>query len=184
MALPANKTKIVCTVGPACESQEVMEEMIRAGMNVARLNFSHGDFASHKKAIENIRAASHATGRRVAIMGDLPGPKMRIGKLAQEPIELRIGDAFTLTTEAITGNSERVSISFTLLPQVVKSGDTLYLNDGFIQMEVVKVVENDVQCRVLVGGKLRSHKGLNLPGIDLGIKAFTDRDHDCLPFAM
>ncbi|MBW1704623.1 MAG: pyruvate kinase [Deltaproteobacteria bacterium] len=184
MTLPANKTKIVCTIGPASESSKVLEQMIRAGMNVARLNFSHGDFESHKKVIENIRAASLATGRRVAIMGDLPGPKMRIGKLAKEPIELKSGDSFTLTTEDITGSNERVSISFISLPDVVKPGDTLYLNDGFIQVEVVKVEGNDVLCRVLVGGELRSRKGLNLPGIDLGIKAFTDHDHECLRFAM
>jgi pyruvate kinase len=183
-SLPANKTKIVCTIGPASESPEVLEQMIRAGMNVARLNFSHGDFTSHKKVIENIRAASRATGRRVAIMGDLPGPKMRIGKLAKEPIQLKPGDSFTLTADDITGNSQRVSMSFAPLPQVVKPGNTLYLNDGFVQIEVVKVEGNDVECLVLVGGELRSHKGLNLPGIDLGIKAFTDRDLDCLKFAM
>lgn len=184
MTLPANKTKIVCTIGPASESPEVMEQMILAGMNVARLNFSHGDFASHKKTIGNIREASRATGRRVAIMADLPGPKMRIGQLAQEPVELKPGDSFTLTTEDITGNSDRVSMSFSRLPQVVKPGNTLYLNDGFIQLEVVRVKGNDVECRVLVGGELRSRKGLNLPGIDLGITAFTDRDRDCLKFAL
>ncbi len=184
MTLPANKTKIVCTIGPASESPEVMEQMILAGMDVARLNFSHGDFASHKKVIGNIRAASRATGRRVAIMVDLPGPKMRVGQLAQEPVELKPGDSFTLTTEDITGNSERVSMSFSRLPQVVKPGNTLYLNDGFIQLEVVRVKGNDVECRILVGGELRSRKGLNLPGIDLGITAFTDRDRDCLKFAL
>jgi pyruvate kinase len=184
MTLPANKTKIVCTIGPASESPEVMEQMILAGMNVARLNFAHGDFASHKKIIEKIRAASHATGRRVAIMADLPGPKMRIGQLAEEPIELTPGDSFTLTTDDITGNNERVSMSFARLPQVVKPGNILYLNDGFIQMEVVEVEGNDVQCRILVGGELRSHKGLNLPGIALGTSAFTDHDHDCLKFAL
>jgi len=105
MALPGNKTKIVCTIGPASESPEVLEQMIRAGMNIARLNFSHGDFSSHKKVIENLRTASLAVGRRVAIMADLPGPKMRIGQLAQEPIELRSGESFTLTTEDIVGDS-------------------------------------------------------------------------------
>ena len=184
MTLPANKTKIVCTVGPASESQKVLERMITAGMNVARLNFSHGDFASHKKVIENVRAASQATGSRVAIMGDLPGPKMRIGELAEEPIDLQAGDIFTLTTEDITGNKERVSVSFLPLPTVVESGTTLYLNDGFIQMEVQEVKGNDVICKVVVGGELRSRKGLNLPGINLGIKAFTDHDHECLKFAI
>ena len=105
MQLPASKTKIVCTIGPASESVTVLEKMIRAGMNVARLNFSHGDFDSHKKVIDNIRAAAGAVGKRVAIMADLPGPKMRIGQLAEEPIELVPGDPFTLTTEEIVGDN-------------------------------------------------------------------------------
>ncbi len=182
--LPRNKTKIVCTIGPASESPEIMEQMIRAGMNVARLNFSHGDFESHKRVIDNLRAASDATGMRVAIMADLSGPKMRIGQLEEEPIELKPGDRFILTTEEMTGNRERVSVSFSRLPQAVKSGDTLFLNDGYIQLEVEKVSGSDVQCQVEVGGELRSRKGLNLPGIDLGISAFTPRDHECLKFAL
>jgi pyruvate kinase len=161
-----------------------MEQMIRAGMNVARLNFSHGDFDSHKKIIENLRAVARATGQRVAIMADLPGPKMRIGQLDKEPIELEPGASFILTTEDILGDSGRVSVTFDRLPQSVKPGDTLYLNDGYIQIEVVRVEGNDVHCQVLVGGELRSRKGLNLPGIDLGISAFTERDLKCLEFAM
>ena len=98
MALPMNKTKIVCTIGPASESREVMEQMIRAGLNIARLNFSHGDFASHEKTIQNLRATSRSTGQRLAIMADLPGPKMRIGQFSKDPIDLRIGESFTLTT--------------------------------------------------------------------------------------
>lgn len=184
MALPPNKTKIVCTIGPASESLEVLEQMIRAGMNIARLNFSHGDFSSHEKVIENIRAASRAVGQSVTIMADLPGPKIRIGQLAQEPIELKSGETFILTTEGIVGDSRRVSVSFARLAEAVKPGDTLFLNDGFIQLEAVGVEGNDVECRVVVGGELRSRKGLNLPGIDLGISAFTDRDHQCLEFAM
>ena len=125
MTLAANKTKIVCTIGPASESPEIMERMIGAGMNVARLNFSHGDFSSHKKIIDNLRTASKAAGRRVAIMADLSGPKMRIGKFSQEPINLKPGDAFTLTTEDIVGDIGRVSVSFARLPQVVKAGDNV-----------------------------------------------------------
>jgi pyruvate kinase len=184
MRLPANKTKIVCTIGPASESPEVLERMIRAGMNVARINFSHGDFDSHKKVIENVRTAARATERRVAIMGDLPGPKMRIGQLAEEPIELNPDDYFTLTADEIVGNHERVSMSFARLPQAVNPRDILFLNDGLIQLEVEEVEGNDVRCRVVVGGELRSRKGLNLPDIDLGISAFTQRDHECLKFAM
>jgi pyruvate kinase len=162
----------------------MLEKMMRAGMNVARLNFSHGDFNSHKKVIENIRAAAGAVGKRVAIMADLPGPKMRIRQLAEEPVELKVGDPFTLTTEKIIGDNKRVSMSFAGLPKAVSPGDTLFLNDGLIELEVIKVEGGDVQCRVLVGGELRSRKGLNLPDIDLGISAFTDRDHECLKFAM
>jgi len=184
MRLPSHKTKIVCTIGPASESPEVLKEMIQAGMNVARLNFSHGDFAAHKRVIENLRAASASLGRRIAIMADLSGPKMRIGKLAAEPIELRLGDPFTLTTDDIVGDKTRVSVSFVRLPQSVKPGDTLFLNDGYIQLEVVGTQGKDVLCTVRVGGELRSRKGLNLPGIDLGISAFTERDHECLTFAL
>ena len=184
MKLPAHKTKIVCTIGPASESQEVMERMLLAGMNVARLNFSHGDFEAHGKVIETLRAASRSTGRQVAIMADLSGPKMRIGKLKEEPVELKAGDPFTLTTKEVVGDVGKVSVTFSRLPKAVKPGDPLYLNDGFIQLEVTGVEGCEVHCKVVVGGELRSRKGLNLPGIDLGITAFTDRDRECLKFAM
>jgi len=182
--LPPNKTRIVATIGPASSSTEVLERMLHAGLNVARLNFSHGDFAVHRQNMQNIRAASQATGHPVAIMADLSGPKMRIGKFATEPIQLRAGDRFTLTTQEIVGDAQRVSVSFTRLPQVVKPGERLSLNDGYVQLEVAKVSGHDVHCAVLVGGELRSRKGLNLPGIELGISAFTDRDRECLQFAL
>ena len=182
--LRTNKTKIVCTIGPACECLRVMERMIRAGMNVARLNFSHGDFASHKNNIDNLRQAAANTGERVAIMADLSGPKMRIGTLAQEPIELKQDESFTLTTEDIVGDGGQAAVTFVRLPEVVIAGSILYLNDGIIQLEVVKVTDKQVQCRVVAGGELRSRKGLNLPGIDLGISAFTEFDRECLKFAI
>ena len=184
MTLPLHKTKIVATIGPASESPAVLQEMIRAGMSIARLNFSHGDFAFHERVIQGIRAASQAVGRRVAVMADLAGPKMRIGKLGAEKVELKAGDRFTLTAESIVGDHERVSVSFTRLPQVVKPGDLVSLNDGYIQLEVAEARGAEVGCVVRVGGELRSHKGLNVPGIDLGISAFTDRDRECLEFAL
>ena len=184
MSFPSNKTKLVCTIGPASDSLQMLENIIRAGMNVARLNFSHGDFASHKKTITKIRAASRNTGRRVAIMADLPGPKMRIGEIADEPIELTPDDSFTLTTQEIIGDASRVSVSFSQLPEAVIPGDKLFLNDGYVELEVARVDGTEVHCQVIVGGVLRSRKGLNLPGIDLGISAFTDHDHECLEFAM
>ncbi len=184
MRLPDKKTKIICTIGPASDAVDTLEKLILAGMNVARLNFSHGDFSSHKRVIDDIRAASEATGRRVAIMADLPGPKMRIGHLEEEPIELSDGDIFTLTTEDIVGNRERVSVSFARLHQAVKTDDRLFLNDGLIHLQVINVNGRNVTCRVIVGGELRSRKGLNLPGIDLGMCAFTEHDRACLKFAV
>lgn len=183
MDLPLHKTKIVCTIGPASASPEVMEKMIQAGMNIARLNFSHGDFDSHRIVVRNLRSAASAAGKRVAIMADLSGPKMRIGKLVQEPVELKSGDTYTLTTDNIVGDSERASVTFKKLPLAVKPGDTLFLNDGIIQLAVSSVKGNEVNCKIIVGGELWSRKGLNLPGINLGISAFTEYDNDCLKFA-
>ncbi len=183
-ALPANKTKIVCTIGPASDSPEMLEKMLLAGMNVARLNFSHGDFASHQETITKIRAASEKTGRQVAIMADLPGPKMRIGNFAEEPVFLRKNGTFTLTTTDIAGTRERVTITMMQLPAAVKSGDILFLNDGLIQLRVENATKTDINCSVIMGGELRSRKGLNIPGIDLGTSAFTPRDRECMEFAL
>ena len=184
MPLPLHKTKLVCTIGPASQSQEVMEQMILAGMNVARLNFSHGDFPGHHAVIRSLRAAERATGRGIAIMADLPGPKIRIGALKQEPIELLAGKTFVLTARDITGDETHVSTTLKHLSQKVQLGDAIFLNDGFIQLEVCSVSGGDVHCRILVGGELRSRKGLNLPDIDLGISAFTEHDRNCLKFAL
>ncbi len=183
MKLPDHKTKIVCTIGPASATQEVMERMLLAGMNVARLNFSHGDFDGYRKLIANLRAAARSTERRLAIMADLPGPKIRVGQFREEPVELTQGDSLVLTVDDILCDRERVSVSFKRLPRVVRPGDSLYLNDGIIQLEVLSVDGEDVACKVVVGGELRSHKGLNLPDIDLGIGAFTEQDHEWLKFA-
>src|SRR5262249_33137388 len=136
MRLPEHKTKIVATIGPASNSPENLERLIRAGMNVARLNFSHGNFEEHAEEIQSIRKASKATGRRVAIMGDLPGPKMRLGTIQPDTIQLVSGGSFTLTSEDITGTAQRVSMSFEPLPRVVRPGDRLFLNDGLVQLVV------------------------------------------------
>jgi len=184
LSLPTHKTKIIATIGPASESPEMIERLLRAGMNIARLNFSHGDFTQHGAVIARIRAAALASGRRVAIMADLPGPKMRLGTIDPEPIQLRPGDLLTLTTANIVGNQQRLPMSFARLPQVVKRGNRLFLNDGLVQLQVERVAGSEVDCTVTVGGELRSRKGLNLPGIDLGISAFTQHDRACLAFAL
>lgn len=184
MNLPGNKTKIICTIGPASNSTEIMEQMMLAGMNIARINLSHGDFNSHRQSIRNLREAARRLGINLTIMADLPGPKIRIGPVTPESFELKPGDSLTLTTEDVVGDPARVSVTFKELPQVLKPGDILFLNDGIIQLEVKAVLSGDVVCRVVVGGELRSRKGLNLPGINLGISAFTERDRECLAFAM
>ena len=183
MALPDHKTKIVCTIGPASSSQEMLERLTSAGMDVARLNFSHGEFSEHAAVITRIRRAAAATGHRVAIMADLPGPKIRIGELATEGIELEPGDPFTLTTADIVGDQRRASVQFPL-PAVVARSDRIFINDGVVQLEVDETAGSEIRCTVRSGGELRSRKGLNLPGVDLGISAFTDRDRECLEFAL
>ena len=179
-----HKTKIVCTVGPASSSQEVLEKMLDAGMNVARLNFSHGEFEIHEQNIKTLRQASAASGHRVAIMADLSGPKMRIGMLEEEPINLNSGDQFTLTPDDIVGNRTKASVTLKDLAKLVKIGDRLFLNDGLIPLKVAEIAGRDVVCDVLSGGELCSRKGLNLPGIDLGASAFTEYDNKCLEFAL
>nr|MDA3971028.1 pyruvate kinase [Desulfobulbaceae bacterium] len=182
--LPTHKTKLVCTIGPATDSLETIHQMIAAGMNVARLNFSHGTFASHAEVIKKIRKASKTIGQRVAIMADLPGPKMRIGNIAHEPVHLEQGESFILSADDCAGDVHKVSISMKNLPGAVKPGDTLFLSDGLIQLRVKEVQGPDIHCTIIMGGELRSRKGLNIPGIDLGTSAFTPRDLECMTFAL
>lgn len=182
MRLPNKKTKIICTIGPASQSVAMLEQLIKNGMNVARINFAHGDYATHALVIANVRQAAAATGQRVAIMGDLPGPKMRIGQLATEPVMLERGQTFTLQTEPTIGDQFHASLDFDALTDVFKPGDRIYMNDGYLELEVQEVAAKAVHCTVLVGGELRSRKGVNFPGIDLGISAFTDHDRELLTF--
>jgi pyruvate kinase len=156
MSLRSHKTKIVTTIGPACYAPAILEQMVRTGLSVARLNFSHGTFDEHAARIDRLRAAATAARRPIALMADLPGPKIRIGLLAEEPVPLAPGGTFTLTTRDIVGDAGRASMTFAGLPQVVKPGNTLFLNDGIIQLEVQHVDGTDVRCRVLTGGELRS----------------------------
>ena len=184
MSPPVHKTKLVCTIGPASDDPDVLVRMLEAGMDVARLNFSHGDFDGHAQTIAHLRDAAQRCGRRLAIMADLPGPKIRIGELATDKVELTIGDPVILTTEEIVGDARRLSVNFDPLPRAVHADDKLFLNDGLISLKVVRVDGIEVHCEVRAGGELSPRKGLNLPGIDLGISAFTARDRECLEFAL
>lgn len=184
MPLANHKTKLVCTIGPASESPEILLRLMQAGMDIARINFSHGDFAEQKTKITRLRDAARKAGKHITILADLPGPKIRIGEIAEEPITLQQDELFTLTTTETLGDAQRVFVGFAPLPSVVKPGDNLFINDGNIKLEVVRTEGPDIECRVVVGGELRSRKGLNLPGIHLGISAFTEHDRDCLKFAL
>jgi pyruvate kinase len=181
--LPDKKTKIVCTIGPASQSLEVLRELVLAGMNIARINFAHGNPDTHRQVIQHIRTVAKESGRRVAIMGDLPGPKMRIGAIEPDPLLLERGQAFTLAAGEFTGDATRASITFDGLAKAVKPDDLIFINDGLAKLKVEEVKGDEVRCKVLIGGELRSNKGVNFPGIDLGISAFTEDDRQWLAFA-
>ncbi|HYD47493.1 MAG TPA: pyruvate kinase [Terriglobales bacterium] len=184
MALRRHKTKIVATIGPASSGPDTLARLIRAGMTIARLNFSHGDLDSHRRTIAELRAAEQATGMRLAIMADLPGPKIRIGTIEPDPAELRIGEEVVLTTKEISGTPHRFSVTLERLAEIVQYGTRIFLNDGTVELEVSDVRNGEVHCVVAAGGEIRSRKGINLPGVDLGTSAFTERDRICLDFAL
>ena len=180
---PSSKTKIICTIGPASWSQPMLERMIRNGMDIARVNLSHGDLDRHAQTIQSIRDAAAIVGERVAIWGDLPGPKMRIGPMDGGAVSLQQDQRFFLETGEFAGNATRAALRFSGLPQAVRPGERVFLNDGLIQLEVERVTGEQIHCRVLDSGELCSHDGVNLPGIDLGPSAFTDQDRVRLAFA-
>lgn len=184
MQLPSHKTKIIATIGPASRQRSTIEKMIEAGMSVARINFSHGTFEEHTKTIELVRDAAEKLGRRVAILGDLPGLKMRVGKLKGDSITLRKGEKVVLTTRDVEGDETTIPVEFKDFPKLVSKGDTIYLSDGYIMLRVEEVKGNDVECVVVNGGILFSHKGINIPKANLPIEAITPRDLGIIEFAI
>jgi pyruvate kinase len=178
------KTKIVCTIGPATESEKVLTELVNSGMNVMRLNFSHGDFAEHQARVDNIRKIIKKTGKPVAILQDLAGPKIRIGEFENGATVLKEGAKFTLTTEKIIGNDERVSINYPMLPKEVKVGDHILLHDGKKALQVVEIKGNNVVCKVIVGGEIKNKRGVNLPDSDLSVSSITEKDREDLKFGL
>ncbi|MCA9602572.1 MAG: pyruvate kinase, partial [Myxococcales bacterium] len=178
------RAKIVCTLGPASQSPEQIRALIHAGMDCARLNFSHGDHATHLEVAKRVRAAASAAGRPVALLADLCGPKMRIGKFKAGSIELVRGAMFTLTTDAVEGDETRVSVTYDQLPKDASVGDSVLLDDGLLRLVVRSKEGNEVHCEVVDGGTLSNNKGLNLPGVNLSIPALTDKDKKDLAFAV
>ncbi|MCK9857073.1 pyruvate kinase [Paenibacillus sp. ATY16] len=170
------KTKIVCTMGPACESTEVLIDMINAGMNVARLNMAHGELEDHAARIARIREAAAATNSIVAILLDIKGPEVRIGKLEEASYLLKVGEKLTLTTEEIIGNGERIHVNYAELPLVVNPGNKILLDDGLIELEVASVNGTEIECVILNGGVIKARKGVNLPGIRTTLPGVTERD--------
>jgi pyruvate kinase len=178
------KTKIVCTIGPASASEKTLKALIRAGMNVARLNFSHGDYAFHQRVIRIIRRLERQLERPVAILQDLPGPKIRIGAVKGDRVRLQSGRALVLTTRAVVGDEQMISVNYTRLTKSVKKGDPILLGDGEIELEVVRVGRRSVTCRIVVGGILGSHKGIHFPQSSLNIRALTMHDKEDLAFGI
>jgi len=178
------RTKIVCTIGPASASENILKGLIQGGMNVARLNFSHGDYAFHGRVINLIRRLERRLHRPVAILQDLPGPKIRIGAIAGDRVRLQSRRPFVLTTRTIVGNQDSISVNYKGLAKSVKKGDPILLGDGEIELEVVKVGKHSVTCRVTVGGILGSHKGIHFPQSSLNIRALTTHDKQDLAFGI
>lgn len=178
------KTKIVCTIGPATESEVMLTKLIGAGMNVMRLNFSHGDFAEHQFRVDNIRKIMKKTGDSIAILQDLGGPKIRIGEFENGGTVLKPGAKFTLTTEKIMGNDEIVSINYPLFAKEVKVGDAVLLHDGKKKLIITEIKGNKVVCKVVIGGEIKNKRGVNLPGSDLSVSSITDKDRVDLQFGL
>lgn len=182
--LPDHKTKIVCTIGPASRSTGVLKELIKQGMNVARLNFAHGSFDEHREDIRLIRSLSKQMNRVCPILVDLPGPKIRIGKLFTDPLILKKGERITLVAAGTTNEPNRIPVEYQKLPESVSRGGMIYLNDGFIQLRVLEIIDHEVVCKVIMGGPLLSHKGLNLPKAKTLADPVTHEDLDLVDFSL
>lgn len=178
------RTKIVCTIGPASRAPEMLRELMLAGMDVARLNFSHGDQSYHGENIERIRAVADEVGKPIAILTDLQGPKLRVGEMEGEGVLLVSGEEVILTTRPIVGHSGEVPIQYAHLPQDVEPGDRILIDDGLLELEVLSAGETDIACRVITGGLLKSNKGMNLPRASHAIPAITDKDRQDLRFVL
>ena len=178
------KTKIICTIGPSSEAYSKIEGLAAAGMNVARLNFSHGTYEEHALRIERVRQASATLKKPLAVLQDLPGPKIRTGRLREEKVWLKNGHEIFLTSETILGDEHRVSVSLKSLPSDVKAGDSIFIYDGTIRLDVLDTTATDIRCTIVAGGFLTQMKGINVPGVKLSTAAVTDADLRHLAFGL
>ncbi len=178
------KTKIVCTLGPASRTEKVMIDMLKAGMNVARLNFSHGDHEYHREMIETFRRAREKLGVPAAVMLDTKGPEVRLRTFKNGTATLREGASFTLTTEEVEGDDTRVSVSYADLPAQLKTGDRVLIDDGRLELRVTDLTETDVTCVVVIGGEVTNRKGVNIPNVHLDIPYLSEQDMADLRFGV
>ena len=178
------RAKIVCTMGPAVESPEKVKELIDAGMNMARLNLSHGSYEEHQARLDSVRNAAKAAGRPVAILVDLQGPKIRLARFKAGPHDLARGDIFTITVDDVEGTKERVGTTYKGLPGDCKAGDRILIDDGKVTVEVVEVKGNDVVTKVIEPGAVSNNKGINLPGVAVSVPALSEKDIDDLRWGL
>ncbi|HUS80939.1 MAG TPA: pyruvate kinase, partial [Armatimonadota bacterium] len=180
-----NPTKIVCTLGPASAGEEMIGRLIDEGMDVARLNFSHGNHASHRTIFERVRKVAAERGEFVAILGDLQGPKIRVGNLAGDaPVTLQAGDETIIDVEAPCGDEHRLSTTYPHLAEDVGPGDRVLINDGLVELRALRTTATQVTCEVVYGGAVQPHAGINLPGVVVSSPSLTDKDRDDLRFAL
>src|SRR5262249_24575002 len=174
--LPPSRTKIAATVGPASQEPVVLRKLIDAGVNVFRLNFSHGSHEEHSALLANIRQIGREAGRQIAVLQDLCGPKMRLGPIPGDLVECSLGEEFTLVTDRATENPHELTCSYRNLPNDLKPGETVLFADGTVAMSVTDTAPGRARLKVTLPGRLRSRQGLNLPGSDLNVKSLTDKD--------
>ena len=167
------RTKIIATIGPASSSPTIIARLIRAGMDAARLNFSHGDWEDHTRRIGLVRREAEKAGKQIAIIQDLQGPKLRVGVMQNDAVTLRRGDEITLTTRNVIGTSRIITLAYPRLTKDLKLGDRVLMDDGRLELSVSTRIANGFRCKVLTGGVLRSHKGVNLPGAQLALPSLS-----------
>lgn len=170
------RTKIICTLGPACDRPEILKEMIQAGMTVGRLNMAHGEPEEHARRIEGVRQAARELDTFIPIMMDIKGPEVRIGKLKEASCQLIAGEELILTTEEIEGDARRISVNYPEMPKVVHENDRILIDDGLVELRVLSVEGSEITCRIISGGTLKPRKGVNLPGIKTTLPGVTERD--------
>src|SRR5258708_9287289 len=183
--IQSRRAKIICTIGPSCNTEPALRELMQAGMDVARLNFSHGSHQEHARCIETLRRTSSEEGRTVCILQDLQGPKIRTGALTgHQPVAVKAGGVVTITTRDVEGSANLISTTFKSLPREVKPGSRILLSDGRIELRVTEVHDGDIACQIVNGGTLAEQQGINLPGVALSIPALTEKDRKDLEFGL